>query len=129
MVRVAATQAPAERGLRWRHLAESEGGVFVVLDAIATQLAERRRALGLRQSDVAELMGVTRVTVTHVESGWGTSVEAVARYADAVGLRLVLDVREDYEPPAPPERSRQLPPWPRRSPKWRTGPSDDADAG
>lgn len=54
------------------------------------RLAERRTALGLTQSQVAERMGVTKGRVSQIERGEVSTVEAVARYVEALGGRLQL---------------------------------------
>ena len=43
------------------------------------RLAERRKALGLTQADVAEKMGVTKSRVSQVERGEVSTIEVVAR--------------------------------------------------
>jgi DNA-binding XRE family transcriptional regulator len=51
------------------------------------RLAERRKALGLTQAQaqVAEKMGVTKSRVSQVERGEVSTIEAVARYVQAIG--------------------------------------------
>ena len=49
------------------------------------RLAERRKALGLTQAAVAEKMGVTKSRVSQVERGEVSTIEAVARYVQAIG--------------------------------------------
>ena len=47
--------------------------------------AERRKALGLTQAQVGEKMGVTKSRVSQVERGEVSTIEAVARYVQAIG--------------------------------------------
>jgi len=49
------------------------------------RLAERRKALGLTQVQVAEKMGVTKSRVSQVERGEVSTIEVVARYVQAIG--------------------------------------------
>ena len=49
------------------------------------RLAERRKALGLTQAQVAEKMGVTKSRVSQVERGEVSTIEVVARYVQAIG--------------------------------------------
>ncbi len=52
------------------------------------RLAERRRSQGLSQSEVAELMGVTKSRVSQIERGEVSTIEAVARYVQALGGQI-----------------------------------------
>lgn len=54
------------------------------------RLAERRGSLGLTQSDVAELMGVTKSRISQIERGEVSTVEAIARYVAALGGRIQI---------------------------------------
>jgi DNA-binding XRE family transcriptional regulator len=54
------------------------------------RLAERRKALGLTQADVAERMGVTKSRVSQIERGEVSTIEAVARYVQAIGGRIQI---------------------------------------
>ncbi|MEV6298228.1 helix-turn-helix transcriptional regulator [Actinoplanes sp. NPDC051861] len=54
------------------------------------RLAERRTALGLTQSQLAERMGVTKGRVSQIERGEVSTVDAVARYVEALGGRLQI---------------------------------------
>jgi DNA-binding XRE family transcriptional regulator len=49
------------------------------------RLAERRKALGLTQAQVAGQTGVTKSRVSQVERGEVSTIEAVARYVAAIG--------------------------------------------
>jgi DNA-binding XRE family transcriptional regulator len=49
------------------------------------RLAERRKSLGLTQAQVAERMGVTKSRVSQIERGEVSTIDAVARYVQAIG--------------------------------------------
>jgi DNA-binding XRE family transcriptional regulator len=49
------------------------------------RLAERRKALGLTQAQAAERMGVTKSRVSQIERGEVSTIDAVARYVEAIG--------------------------------------------
>jgi DNA-binding XRE family transcriptional regulator len=54
------------------------------------RLAERRKALGLTQLAVAERMGVTKSRVSQIERGEVSTIEAVARYVEAIGGQIQI---------------------------------------
>jgi DNA-binding XRE family transcriptional regulator len=54
------------------------------------RLAERRKSLGLTQSDVAALMDVTKSRVSQIERGEVSTVEAIARYVAALGGQIQI---------------------------------------
>lgn len=54
------------------------------------RLAEERKRQGLTQSQLAEAMGVTPGRVSQIERGEVATVEALARYIEALGGRLDL---------------------------------------
>ncbi|MBB1243363.1 helix-turn-helix transcriptional regulator [Streptomyces durbertensis] len=54
------------------------------------RLAERRKSLGMTQSDVAELMNVTKSRVSQIERGEVSTVEAIARYVAALGGQIQI---------------------------------------
>lgn len=49
------------------------------------RLAERRKALGLFQTDVTDKMGVTKSRVSQIERGEVFAVDAIGRYVQALG--------------------------------------------
>lgn len=56
--------------------------------------AERER-LGLTQTELAEKMGTTQPTIARLEAGGVTpSLDTLHRAADALGLELVVDFRQ-----------------------------------
>lgn len=57
------------------------------------QLAEERKRHGLTQAQLATAMGVSPGRVSQVERGELATIEAVARYIEALGGRLDLIAR------------------------------------
>ncbi|ANS78990.1 hypothetical protein SGUI_1594 [Serinicoccus hydrothermalis] len=57
-------------------------------------MVERRRALGLRQADVADLAGVSERFVRELESGKpSVRLDLLQRVLDVLGLELLVQVR------------------------------------
>lgn len=54
------------------------------------RLAEERKRNGLTQAQLAEIMGVTPGRVSQIERGEVSTIEAIARYVQALGGRLDL---------------------------------------
>ncbi len=54
------------------------------------RLAEERKRHGLTQAKLAEVMGVTPGRVSQIERGELATIDAVARYIEALGGRLDL---------------------------------------
>lgn len=54
------------------------------------RLAEERKRHGLTQAQLAEVMGVSPGRVSQIERGELATIEAVARYIEALGGRLDL---------------------------------------
>ncbi|WP_277682401.1 helix-turn-helix domain-containing protein [Saccharomonospora azurea] len=54
------------------------------------RLSERRKALGLSQSDVADKMGVTKSRISQIERGEVSTVDAIARYVQALGGHIQI---------------------------------------
>jgi DNA-binding XRE family transcriptional regulator len=52
------------------------------------RLAKRRKERGLSQSDLAERMGVTKSRVSQIERGEVSTIEAIARYVQALGGQI-----------------------------------------
>lgn len=70
-------------------------------DAIATArfiggLRQERERAGLSLGDVAERSGMDKATLSRLENGWcpNPTLNTLARYARAVGKRLVLDLAD-----------------------------------
>ena len=70
------------------------------LDALFLQLKDAREAKGLSLSDVEELTGMDRSALSKLETGQraNPTVETLARYAEAVGKRLVVSLADAQEP-------------------------------
>ena len=54
------------------------------------RLAEEREQRGLTQAQLAETMGVTPGRVSQIERGELSTIEAIARYVQALGGQLEL---------------------------------------
>lgn len=54
------------------------------------RLAERRKALGMSQTDVADTMGVTKSRVSQIERGEVSTIDAIARYVQALGGEIQI---------------------------------------
>ena len=54
------------------------------------RLAEERKRHGLTQAQLAQVMGVTPGRVSQIERGELATIDAVARYVEALGGRLDL---------------------------------------
>lgn len=75
---------------------EAAGGEKAVTDARKRnqayidghRLAERRKALGLSQTEVADKMGVTKSRVSQIERGEVSTIDTIARYVQALGGQL-----------------------------------------
>jgi DNA-binding XRE family transcriptional regulator len=70
-------------------------------DAFATArfiggLRQRREQAGLSLADVAERSGIDKASLSRLENGWyaNPTVNTLARYARALGKRLVLDLED-----------------------------------
>ena len=59
---------------------------------LARELVEARAKAGLSQSDVAERMGTSQPTVARLESGHKPSLKTLERYADAVGMKVEINL-------------------------------------
>lgn len=59
------------------------------------ELADKRRELGLTQTEVAARMGTSQSTVARLEAGAGDiRLSSVERYADALGQTVEFRLRE-----------------------------------
>ena len=64
--------------------------------ALSDELAERRRTLGLSQTQVAARMGTSQSAVARLETGTSDAlISTVDRYASALGWRLEWTLEED----------------------------------
>lgn len=53
-------------------------------------LAERRKTLGLSQTEVAERMGVTKSRISQIERGEISTIDVIARYVRALGGQIKI---------------------------------------
>lgn len=69
----------------------------VANEAMGEALCAVREARGLSQREVAERMGVTRSRISQIEGAEGTALalEVLKRYAQAVGCRLELSLKDN----------------------------------
>jgi transcriptional regulator with XRE-family HTH domain len=66
---------------------------------IGEQLRVRRKFLGLRQRDLAELAAVTLRGLTDLENGCGNpTIKQLAKIADVLGMEITLAERSPDEP-------------------------------
>ena len=64
-------------------------------EVAVARLVEMRKRAGLRQTDVAERMGISKARVSHIEHGAVATIELLARYLDAIGGRLEITAAFD----------------------------------
>ena len=62
---------------------------------LARDLIEARIKAGLSQSEVAARMGTSQPTVARLESGHKPSLKSLERYAEAVGMKLEINLVND----------------------------------
>jgi transcriptional regulator with XRE-family HTH domain len=76
-----------------RRLAHADQGWF--FGQIADQVAERRRARGLSQTELAELCGTTQSAIARLESGGRPPrIDTLLRLANALSCDLHVELRE-----------------------------------
>ena len=67
--------------------------------ALSDELADRRRSLGLSQTEVAARMGTSQSAVARIETGTAdVLLSTVDRYATALGRRLVWTLDDELTP-------------------------------
>ena len=71
------------------------------------QMAERRRAKGKTQTQVAALMQTSPAIISRLESGHDVRVSTLERYVAALGLRLELIAVSPKKPAAKASRARR----------------------
>ena len=54
------------------------------------RLAERRKTLGLSQTEVAERMGVAKSRISQIERGEVSTIDVIARYVQALGGQIQI---------------------------------------
>ncbi|HEV3003140.1 MAG TPA: helix-turn-helix transcriptional regulator [Pirellulales bacterium] len=69
------------------------------LEAVLRELKTAREARGLSLADVTRLTGMDRSTLSKLETGQrpNPTIESLARYAEAVGKRLVVSLADGYQ--------------------------------
>jgi transcriptional regulator with XRE-family HTH domain len=91
----ARNKPPIER-LRERLAHAEEGWLFA---QIADQVAERRRARGLSQADLAELCGTTQSAIARLEAGGRPPrIDTLLRLANALDCDLEIELRPRTSP-------------------------------
>lgn len=77
--------------------------------AIGERIAARREELGITQSELAKATGISRLTLTKVESGAGNpTVSTMSKLSDALGLPLWKLVYRAGLPPAPTVKAKAV---------------------
>ena len=66
-------------------------------EVLGSHLRERRRALGLNQSEVAELAGTTQRSVSQVENGKAATLALYGAVAEVLGLEIVARPRGEHD--------------------------------
>jgi transcriptional regulator with XRE-family HTH domain len=75
-----------------RRIAHADQGWFFA--RIADHVAERRRALGLSQTDLADLVGTTQSAIARLESGGRPPrIDTLLRIAEALDCDLAVELR------------------------------------
>jgi hypothetical protein len=75
--------------------------------AFGRQMAERRRAGGKTQTQVAALMRTSPAIVSRLESGHDVRVSTLEKYVAALGLRLELNAVPPKKPTTKASRPRR----------------------
>lgn len=60
---------------------------------IANTLIKARLEAGMTQKDVAEKLGISQPAVARMESGKNISLKSIARYANAIGRPIHLEIQ------------------------------------
>ena len=84
---------PGERlGRLRKRLAGAENGWFFA--AVAGQVAERRRELGMSQQELARAVGTTQSAIARLEGGGRPPrIDTLLRIAEALGCDLIVELR------------------------------------
>jgi ribosome-binding protein aMBF1 (putative translation factor) len=70
---------------------------FDVEYEVARQMHEARTQAGLTQADLARRMHTTQSVVSRIESGVNVSIETLARFAEACGSKLQVQMVREPE--------------------------------
>jgi len=62
----------------------------LVLTTISTQIKAARKRVGLSQTELADVAGLSRPTVARIEAGQDVSWSSLTKVADALGLHARL---------------------------------------
>jgi len=96
----------ANRDARERGFAALVANAEVRL-AFGRRMAERRRANGKTQTQVAALMHTSPAIVSRLESGHDVRVSTLEKYVAALGLRLEINAVLPKKPPTTASRTRR----------------------
>ena len=67
-------------------------------EELGLRLREIREKKGLSQEQLADIMNVSRTTISKIESGkFNCSYDYIIKFSAALGFRIVLEEREDEE--------------------------------
>ena len=65
---------------------------------IFNELKHRRKILGLSQTDLAEMSGVSLATIKNIERGKGNpSFTIIEKIVEVLGMKIVFSVRSPFE--------------------------------
>jgi transcriptional regulator with XRE-family HTH domain len=65
---------------------------------LSTTLTTRRKTLGISQTDLAEMSGVSPATIKNIERGKGNpSFETVEKILSVLGLEVLFRVRSPFD--------------------------------
>ena len=66
--------------------------------SLSATLAARRKTLGISQTDLAEMSGVSPATIKNIERGKGNpSFETVEKILSVLGLEVLFRVRSPFD--------------------------------
>lgn len=75
---------------------------MTAIGPIMDMLVDRRRALGLRQADVAAAVGVSQQEISKWEAGRFVTMSGLNAYADVVGLVVLISLTPKDDENVPP---------------------------
>ena len=95
--------AEALERLRERFAGVDDDGWFFA--GIADQVADRRRALGLSQAELAELVATTQSAIARLESGGRPPrIDTLLRIANALDCELLVELQPRTKTKATPKK-------------------------